>query len=301
MPNDLPSIESLNQQFGSESVKFRVGEGGLIQCRVQNQFASVEFYLQGAHVTHYQPLDAAPVLWMSNVSKYAPGQAIRGGIPICWPWFGAHDENPDWPQHGFARTQCWKVRAVLETDSSTEVLLGLTESPSTLELLNQSFDARYRISVGKQLTVELAVTNTGQAPLEKIGCALHSYFSISQIETLKLDGLDGKSYLDKLDQKVKTQAGPVIVDQEIDRIYRETSSPITISDQGAGRQLRVSGTGSHSTVVWNPWVNKSKRMADFPDHGYQNMICVETANAGADVRTIPPSETHAIAQTIELV
>ncbi|MEE2642564.1 MAG: D-hexose-6-phosphate mutarotase [Planctomycetota bacterium] len=294
-------VDQLNQQFQSASVSFDLGRGSLTRCRVRNRWAEAEIYLHGAHLTHFRPHDQTSWLWMSPLSEFDAKHPIRGGIPICWPWFGPHNHQPEFPQHGFARTSGWRVRAVLEMEGSTEILLGLTSSPQTAEFLDGEFDARCRISLGESLTVELGVTNTGDRPLVDVGCALHSYFRVSAIENVRLLGLQDRRYLDKLTGEIASQSGELIFEKETDRVYLDGDTPLTLVDRERPMKFGISSTGSRSTVVWNPWVDKSKRMADFPDDGYREMVCVETANAWDDVRTIDPGKTHLVSQTVAQV
>ncbi|MEC9092889.1 MAG: D-hexose-6-phosphate mutarotase [Planctomycetota bacterium] len=296
-----PDPTELNQRFPEPSLTFDKGEGGLTRCQVHNQWAQAEFYLQGAHLTRYQKHHSLPLLWLSHQAVYALNHPIRGGLPICWPWFNQHASgNPAFPQHGFARTHQWSLRAVLETDNGTEIFLGFTSTPATQRWLPGEFDARYRISVGPTLSVEFSVTNTGEHSLNEIGCALHTYFSISQINEVIVTGLEGLDYLDQLDGLKKNQRGALKFNQETDRIYLQTQPrAIQIKDTGNRQKLDIQSQGSHSTVIWNPWKHKSTVMPDFPDQGYQTMICIETANAFEDTRTIEPGATHSISQTIQ--
>lgn len=294
------SIEELNSRFPGSSLRFVQGKNGLVCCRISNAFGKANVYLQGAHVVSYCPHGKDEVLWMSPESMFEPGRAIRGGIPICWPWFGPHPGDNRFPQHGFARTCPWAVRAVLDTDHSTELFLGLLDDEHSRRFLDGRFDARYRVSVGSELTVELSVTNTGTDPLRSVGCALHSYFAIGDVTKAYVEGLEDIEFLDKLSGQKVTQSGRIAISDEVDRVYSAAPDPIRLIDNVKERMILVSSQGSQSTVVWNPWIEKSKRMTDFPDDGYQSMTCIETANALKDVRTIQPGDTHVIAQTIRL-
>ncbi|MFT4519509.1 MAG: glucose-6-phosphate 1-epimerase [Halioglobus sp.] len=290
----------LNEQFQSDSITFIHGEGGLSKCIISNQFADAEIYLHGAHVTHFQPSNTGAVLWLSEDAIFDSAKAIRGGIPICWPWFGPHPDNSKFPQHGFARVSQWNVDAVTETIEGTELILGLYSSEASGKYLNGEFEAKYKVSVGSQLTVELGVTNTGSTSLSGIGGALHSYFAISNIDNVLVDGLNNKKFLDQLTGKTMTQSGHLQFEQEVDSVYFGTSQPIGLIDELSKRRLQISSEGSESCVVWNPWTDKSKLMGDFPDTGFQTMVCIETANAFSDVRGIEPGETHLLSQTVAI-
>lgn len=291
-------IERLSKQFSSSSVGFQKGEGELACCQIDHPRAKACIYLNGAHLTNWQPQDEQPVLWMSDNSAFETGKPIRGGIPICWPWFGPHPAREDLPQHGFARLMTWNLRSVIETEEITHLILGFNSKECDPRWTKDEFDVRYALSVGKELRVELSVTNTGNQPMQDIGCALHTYFSISSINSIQIRGLEGVSFLDKLTGKTSSENSPLSISQETDRVYYPVTETVEMIDEGFQRKISVAGQGSKSTVVWNPWVEKSKRMADFPDAGFQTMVCIETANALEDTRTISPSETHTVSQTI---
>lgn len=297
--------EELNQQFESDCVKFDSGQGGLTRCQVNHPFAQATVYLQGAHVTHFQPKDQHPVLWMSEKSRFEKGQPIRGGIPICWPWFGPHPGQPDLPQHGFARISNWHVTKIEESGHGVQLVLSLSsEDISNIAVngkgMEHSFELQYRITVGRIFDVELTAKNVSDKSMHNIGVALHSYFAISAVESVHIDGLQNRRYFDKLTEQFDEDPEPIRFSKETDRVYLGVPSSVTLNDEKGNRRITITSTGSDSTVVWNPWIDKAAKMDDFPDDGYQNMVCVETANALADVRTINPGEKHTVSQTIKV-
>ena len=296
----MESIDELNQEFPSGSLSFEEGQGGLVRCIVQNDAAKGSFFLHGAHVESFQPANEKPVLWMSKRSRFDPRHPIRGGIPICWPWFGPHQSEPDYPQHGFARISSWKIQAVEETQNCTDIVLGLSDHQEYEKFLGHPYDLQYRISIGTRLTVELSATNTGIQSISDVGCALHSYFHLSNVEAAQIVGLGGTTYLDKLTGSESKGTDPTLISAETDRVYLEPPESVRLLDKGLQREIIIQGQGSCSTVVWNPWINKSRRMEDFPDDGFHEMVCIETANALGDVRQIEPGETHNISQTAEV-
>lgn len=293
-------IATLNQDYGIPGeVHFTSGEGGLTKAVISNRHATAEVYLHGATVTSFQPRGQLPVLWLSPQAVFKPDKAIRGGIPVCWPWFGPHPIDKTKPQHGFARTSEWSVvGAATLPDDSTELRLHLSDTSQTRLLWPHTFRLELCVTVGMQLRVALTTQNTGSQAVQ-VGCALHSYFSVGDIRQVEIDGLDGCEYIDQPDgNRMKKQAGPVRIREEVDRIYLGASAECLVQDRAMGRSLRVAKSGSRSTVVWNPWSAKAAKLEDFPDEGYLAMVCVETANASDDVRTIEPGAIARIEQVV---
>lgn len=293
----MQTLDDLNELYANHSIKFLEGEGGLLKCEIQHPNAAAEFYLNGGHVTHFQPSGKEPVLWMSRVSNFELGKPIRGGIPICWPWFGAADD-PSLPQHGFARNSIWEVITTRQTTESAFVDLKLESSPKTKSIWPHSFELELSLQFGKELVVELTTKNTGDKSF-KLGTAIHSYFNIGNVAEIELSGLDQVKYIDQLENNsTRQQTGLITIGEEVDRVYIDSEQQVSISDKVMNRSIHVSKTGSQSTVVWNPWIAKSQRMVDFPDDGYKTMVCVETANAFTDFREISANQSHTITQRI---
>jgi len=293
-------LDTLNDSFGiMDQIAFKAGPGGLAIAEIRNSHAVATLSLHGAHLIGYRPHGHEPVLWVSAQSQYRPGKAIRGGIPICWPWFGPHPADPSKPAHGFARTAMWGVLSTAAlTDGASQIRLRLMDGDATHDLWPHAFDLRLVATVGAQLRVELIMRNPGGAPYT-CGGALHSYFGVSDVGAIAIGGLEGCAYIDQVDgDQPKLQRGPVTIAAETDRIYLDTTATCTIDDPGLDRRVAIAKAGSHSTVVWNPWVEKARRLADFGDEEYHGMVCVETANAGPDSVTIAPGGEHRLVATI---
>lgn len=291
------TIQELNSSYGIEGhVSFAADPGGTPMAVIENRHAAAQIALNGADVTHFQPRGQAPVLFLSRQAVFKQGKAIRGGIPICWPWFGPHPTDPTKPQHGFARTSLWRVLgAAANGDGSTEVRLGLREDEVTFGQWEHAFALELIVTVGPELVVALTARNTGETAFS-CTAALHTYLALGDVNTIRLLGLDGVTYVDKTDSdQVKTQDGDVTITAETDRVYLDTTGPVTIYDHALGRRIVVSKTGSRSTVVWNPWVERARALSDFGDDEYLRMVCVETANAVNDVVTIQPNAEHRLA------
>ena len=290
----MNDLSQLNDSFAlTGQISFREDAGGLIVVDVSNRHATASIVLQGAHVVSWKPKDAEEVIWLSEKATLAPGKSIRGGIPICWPWFGAHESDTAFPAHGFARTVMWHVTETQSLDTGeTLIVLCLTQTEKAKTLWPHSTPVEYRITVGSSLDLELITRNTGTDSIV-IGDALHTYFNVSDVSKISISGLEGCSYLDKVENfEQKQQSGPVIIDQEVDRVYLDTSLDCVIDDPGMSRRIRVSKQGSHSTIVWNPWEATANKMGDLGENGYLNMVCVESANAANDVVTIEPGDEH---------
>jgi D-hexose-6-phosphate mutarotase len=295
-------LQFLNDQYAiAGHVKFIAGPGDLPVAEIRNAHASATLALQGGQVVTYQPHGAEPVLWVSRESVYAPGKAIRGGIPVIWPWFGPHPTDPDKPQHGFVRTAMWRVLGATVVEAgATQLHLGLADNADTRALWPHAFELRLVVTVGDELRVELVAHNSGDEAVQCTG-ALHSYFHVSAVDQITIHGLGDRAYLDKVDGlRRKMQRGLVTIDGETDRIYLDTTDECVIEDPGLARRIHIAKAGSRSTVVWNPWVDKARQLPDFGDEEYRRMVCVETANAGDDVITIGPGGEHTLAARIRV-
>lgn len=295
-------IDELNREFGIEGhVDFQLGEGGLPKAVIANEYASAEIYLHGAHVTAFQMRNSDPVLWLSDMAEFQRGKAIRGGIPVVWPWFGPHPNDETKPQHGFARVSEWTL---IGTDALpngyTRLRLQLTDSDASRALWPYPFELELNVTVGTELRVELISRNIGAESIA-VGGALHTYFNVGNITEITIEGLDDREYLDQLENhQVKLQDGPMTITQEVDRIYLDTDDECIIADSNMKRSLRVAKSGSSTTVIWNPWIAKSQRMADFHDDGYRTMVCIETANTAGDIHYILPGGQHTLTQIISV-
>ncbi len=270
-------------------------ENGFEYIEVVNDAAQAKVALQGAHLFHYARHHEAPILWVSNASAFATGDAIRGGVPICWPWFGM-PADAMLPQHGFARTALWTFIGSKETPEVTELTFCLKSSAETLAMWPYRFELIYRMTIGSELTLELTTANCDSKAFT-ISQALHTYFSVSHISNIHVNGLDTKPYWNALTNTECLQEGSITVNQEVDRVYRDVSNPVVLVD--TKRTVTITNTGSASVVVWNPWIHKCARMRAMEPTGYKTMVCIESANARDDARTIKPAQTHTLTTRIE--
>jgi glucose-6-phosphate 1-epimerase len=295
-------IEQLNERHGiAGAALFAPGSGGLPKFALSREGSTAEIYLHGAHVTSYVPAAGKPVLWMSGKSWFEPGKPIRGGIPVCFPWFGRPADAGDVPAHGFVRLSEWHVESISKSDDAVEAVLSTSSGVATHEWWPFDFAASLTVTLAENLTVALEVKNTGSAPVTFTE-ALHSYFAVSDIRLASIEGLDGAEYIDTLLEREDTlvQRGDIRFTSEIDRPYLDTEATCTIDDPILGRRIEVRKSGSSTTVVWNPWIAKSRRMEDFGDDEWTGMVCVETANARKNAVTVDPGRKHRMAVTISV-
>ncbi len=250
--------------------------------RIENPAGEAVLTRQGAQLLTWKPSGETAVVWLSEQAKYVSGKSVRGGIPVCWPWFGPHATEPSYPAHGIARNLDWEL---IESNDSGAKMRLVPQSPFWPH--PSYVECSFR--VGHALEVELVTHNTGSEPFE-LGCALHTYFAVSDAREIEVRGLENVSYIDKVGGGRRIQEGPVKIDGEVDRIYVDTASDCLIVDPGFKRIIRVEKQGSRSTVVWNPGIDKAEKMGDVGNH--LGMLCVETCNAADDVVTVLPGQSH---------
>lgn len=283
---------------------------GLTRARITTPACAADLYLQGAHLATWRPTGEQPVLFLSEKSLFTPGKAIRGGIPIIFPWFGAWPgprtatpESPrtDGPAHGFARTETWQLDFATLTDDDLHLSLSLLPTNRSRELGFDNFRLAYQLTLGRNLHLRLTVANDGDRPLP-IGEAFHTYLHVGDVEQTQIHGLDHTEYLDKTDDFLrKRQAKPVLTPtSETDRLYLNTPSPITVDDPVLHRRLILTKANSNNTVVWNPWSTGTDTLADMAPEGWRHMLCIESANAAENALTLHPHEAHVMETTISI-
>jgi len=274
-------IDELDEKFSIEGeVGFAELEEDLVFITVSNKYADVDICLYGAHITSFRPHNQMDLLWMSPDSSFEVGKPIRGGIPVCFPWFGPHKTDSEKPQHGFARLIYWDVVST-ETKPSGEnvILLQLCSSEETKANWPHDFCAEMMIVVGKTLTTTLKVTNTSAEPFDYT-CALHSYYSLSALESISIEGLKGLTYFNQLTSENGVQDDEVLeITGPLTRHYLNTETPVIISDSAFRRRIKVDKTGSKVTTVWNPGEETCAQIGDLPDDGFETFVCVEATNA----------------------
>lgn len=290
------SITALNSRFAiAGQLDFEEGPGGLTVAKVSNLQGEAMISLSGGHVMTWQPQGHGPVLWLSGYAKFAPGKSIRGGVPICWPWFGPHEREADFPGHGFARTAPWAVKSTEALPAgATRLTLSLQQSDASRAQWPHACSLQSVITVGRELRIDLVTRNLGDAPFV-ISEALHTYFAVSDIRNAPIRGLEGCEFVDKVDGgQRRTQEGAIIIGSEVDRVYLDTAADCVIEDAGLKRRIRIRKEGSRSTVVWNPWAAKAEKMGDFGPDGHLGMVCIESGNALDNAVTVAPGGEHVL-------
>ena len=277
-------------------VAFVDGRGDLPMLEVSTRWSNAQIYLHGAHVTHFQKKDEPPLLFLSQCSRFAEGQPIRGGIPIVFPWFGPREGLA---QHGFARVKEWELKEFAPAaDGSVSVRFRLPECPDAAAF--PAFTADYVVTVNQSLTLQLIIKNESKDKEFLFENCLHTYFAVSDVTAVSVSGLAGASYLDKVASFLeKTEASDAIrIGSEVDRTYLNTTGPVEILDPRLGRRIRIQKSGSASTVLWNPWIAKAQQMSDFGNDEYEQMLCVESGNVADNSITLPPGGTSKLEVTL---
>jgi glucose-6-phosphate 1-epimerase len=293
-------IARLNADFAVPGVlRFAAGRGGLAMIEVDNGLARALVSLHGAQVLGYRPAVATEdLLFVSERAWFEPGKEIKGGVPICWPWFGVDPERRGRNIHGFARMRPWSVVATESLpDGATCIRLASREDVETRALWPYPFGLRVCITLGATLTVALTTENPGDQPFT-ITQGLHSYFGVGDATRVRVLGLEGCTYIDKAagaNDAVVVQDGPVTVAAEVNRIYRSVPPLLTIEDPVFERRIHLTSRHSATAVVWNPWVETARAMADLDDEDYRRMLCVETVNTASEVIQVPPGGKAGIA------
>ncbi|WP_139558646.1 D-hexose-6-phosphate mutarotase [Methylotetracoccus oryzae] len=300
----MPDIAALNAHFGiPDAIHFTSGPNETAIIEIRHPHATGRVALRGAQILEWVPQGEEPVLWLSPCAQYASGKAIRGGIPICWPWFGAHPEEPTFPAHGFARTHLWIVEHTDTDNCGVSVRLRLLHDETTEALWPHACSLTLSLRIGSRLELALSTRNMGAEAIT-ISEALHAYFRVTDIATARVQGLEGAVYVDKTDQeRSKRQAGAIVFEAETDRIYTGVNGECRIDDPGYGRRIRIEKSGSGSTIVWNPGKDKTASLSDMPADGYRQMVCVESGNADRDAVRLLPGDTHtlSVAYTVERI
>ena len=292
---------ALNNRFGLDNqLQFSEGFSGLAKAELCYKEARLELYLQGAHVTRYRPIANHEVLWMSDTAVYATGKALRGGIPLCRPWFGPHPENPQRPQHGYARTASFKVLSTSANAESTSIILALDPAAAPYPEWQDRARLEVEIRLSDSLWMEMCTLNSSDTALT-VSNALHTYFSISGRNRVTLPGVTGLTYLDKPQRyKRLEQTDAITISGEVDRVYLAPPLEIELLDSVRQTKTSISTWGNHNLVVWNPGGSNAKTMADFDDRGFDKMLCIEPANALDQSFRVNPGECHRLGQKISL-
>jgi D-hexose-6-phosphate mutarotase len=284
------------------AARFHAGPGGLTVLDVTTPLATARIFTQGAHVAAWTPAGAQPVLFTSRQSHFAPGRAIRGGVPVCFPWFASRADAPQAPAHGFVRNAEWMVESLTaEPDGAITVVFTIGDREVSHALWAHQFRARHRVRIARALEMAFEVENLAAAPFT-YEAALHTYLTVGDVRQAAITGLEGVTFIDKADGALRKSqpAEPLRFTGETDRVFLDTPASVTLHDPVLERRIVVKKGGSLTTVVWNPWIAKATAMADFGDDEWPGMACIETANAGENAITLAPGATHLMSATISV-
>jgi len=268
------------------------GNGGLPKVRITSPACQADMYLHGAHVTSWRPAGEEEVLFLSSASRWKDGRSIRGGIPISFPWFAHKAEDPQAPDHGFVRTKAWQLDSISQVEDRITVSMSTESDETTHRWWPAAFRVVLHATLGKQLGLELMVTNTGETPLH-FEEALHAYFRVGNIEMTRARIPDALHYVDKTDScNVKTQFGDIMFNSETDRVYLNTRDEIELEDPLFQRRVRIAKDYSSTTVVWNPWAEKAHALSDFRADEWMRMVCIEPSNVSDFAVSLAPGQQH---------
>lgn len=300
-PAMFQSIDDLNAILCEcPEISVTEPEPGFPVLEVRTSVSEATIALHGAQVLTWAPTGHPPVLYVSPKAKMIEGTPLRGGIPICWPWFNAHPDDASLPSHGFARNRFWELVSGEAFGKEATIVFKLISNDETKKLFPHDFELTVTIRVSDKLRVKLNMKNTGEE-IYRVSCALHTYLSVGDIERIQLEGVKGSHYMDQLGdgEEAVYQEKNLQIKGEVDRIYQSMSS-VLVRDLDRNRSVFVDKAGSRSTVIWNPWKEKSKALADLPDKGYKEFVCVECANAGTDKPNLRPNGSHNLETVIGL-
>jgi glucose-6-phosphate 1-epimerase len=272
------------------SVRLSDADPAYPMFEIEHPACSAQVALHGAHVMSWKPAGEDEVLYLSPDAVFKEGTAIRGGIPVCWPWFNAHPADPSQPSHGLVRGRFWKFLGAVEDADAVTMRFAIHVG---------IWNAELTLKAGEELEVSLESRNLSEVPIVVSG-ALHTYLGVSDISQVRVVNLDGCTYLDTVGERQnRIQKGDVFFNTEVDRIY-ESSSSILLVDDLSGRTILVEKSGSPSTVVWNPWVEKAAALADLPDDGYRKFCCIEAAIANDRAEIVMPGGSHMLMTRISV-
>ena len=296
-------VAGLSERFAIPGVAQVVsGNGGFPRIVIETSAATAEIYLYGAQVTSWKPAGTDEVLFVSDKSYWEVGRAIRGGIPVCFPWFRAKADDPHAPSHGFVRTREWQLESISqEAGDSVCVCLSTASDESTRRWWPFDFRLEYCITIAKSLRLELRMKNCGQSAL-RFEEALHTYFKVGDVEKARVRGLDGVAFLDNRDSnREKKQSSDLAISRQTDNAYMNTIGVVELFDPILGRTLKTEKQGSASTIVWNPWSDGASSMADLGKDEWRGMLCAEGANILSSAVTLDSGQSHAMTITISVV
>jgi glucose-6-phosphate 1-epimerase len=299
MPNE---IEALNESFTlGDIARVVAGSGGLPKVQISSSAAAGEIYLHGAQVTSWRPKGHDEILFLSELSRWEEDRAIRGGIPVCFPWFRGKADDPKAPAHGFARTRSWKLKSVMQQADNVIVTMATESDEASRRWWPHQVLLQLSVTMGSQLELALTATNTGTEPFS-FEEALHTYHRVGEVANVHVSGLDGATFLDNMDgNRAKVQSGDVVMAGSTDNAYLNTDGQLVLIDPDLRRRIQIEKRSSLTTVVWNPWASGALALADLGDEEWRQMACVEASNILSNAVTLAPKESHTMGAIISVI
>ncbi|GIZ13169.1 D-hexose-6-phosphate mutarotase [Pseudomonas sp. NCCP-436] len=286
----------------------RVELDQLICWRIRAAGSELLVTQQGAQILGYRQAEQPPLIWLSPDAAYRTGQSVRGGVPVCWPWFGDLRRNPqavqahyradEAPAHGLLRTLPWELQDIQQQAGGVSLRLTYDTIRHPLPHWDGEASLSLTLELTEQLQLHLETHNLGQSPLT-FSQALHSYFAVSDVHTVRIEGFDGCRYIDTLqDWQILLQEGEPLIEGETDRLYLNVPARLVINDPAWNRRILLESRGSASAVLWNPWTDKARRLSQFPDSAWKEMLCIETGNLWDDIVSLLPGQRHQLSLRI---
>src|SRR5580693_2741981 len=289
----------LDRRFGIAGLaQVLADKAGLPKVRVTAPQCSGEMHLHGAQVTSWEPAGVEEVIFLSQRASWAEGKAIRGGIPICFPWFRAKSDDPHAPAHGFVRTRIWRLESIEHNGDDITVSMSTESDADSHRWWPADFRVLQRVTFGSELKLEFTVSNTGASPF-RFEEALHAYFRVGDVRRVSIRGLDGVTYLDNTDSnKRKNQQGDVMISSPTDNAYVNTEGSLQLFDPALNRRIKIAKQNSRTTVIWNPWAEGARALSDLEEDTWQQMVCVEASNILEDAVDLAPNGNHTMSVTM---
>jgi glucose-6-phosphate 1-epimerase len=302
MTHTALTTEELDRRFGiAGRVQVLADAAGLPKVRLTAPQSIGEMHLHGAQVTSWRPAGAEEAIFLSRQARWEEGKAIRGGIPICFPWFRAKADDDHAPAHGFVRTKIWTLESIEQTADGITVSMCTQSEPDTRRWGPADFRLLHRVTFGSELKLELTISNTGAKPF-RFEQALHTYYRVGDVRKVSIRGLDGVAYLDNTDSnKKKKQKGDVVISSPTDNAYMNTQNPLQLLDPVLNRSIQIRKQNSNTTVIWNPWADGARALSDLGDDEWQHMVCVEGSNILENAVELAPSADHKITVTMTVI
>jgi glucose-6-phosphate 1-epimerase len=299
MPQPNETLAALNAQHAIPGIAQIVEPfPNMPAVGIRTSSCAATMHLHGAHVTSWRPAGSEEIIFVSSKARYMDGQAIRGGIPVCFPWFRGKGDDPKAPAHGFVRTKSWNLRSIATQGTGVTVTMSTSSDDATKKWWPHEFRAELRVTFGRDLQLEFVVANAGTST-SRYEEALHTYYRVGDIASARVQGLDGASYLDNTDgNREKRQAGEVRVGQATDSAYMNSETALQVMDPVLERRIHLRKENSRTTVIWNPWQAAAEKMADMGADEWKKMLCVEGANILGNAIQLNAGEQHTTTVTM---